>query len=492
MSFKAKSKFEIQARQFSRRFSYKGLFAIYDTIAPFDDTMKRKKFFESFVACVFLLSPSLAYAVGSAGFENASFSADSLAQGNAVVAQADEPAAISYNPAGIVDLPGLQIQSNLNFISAITHHSIGGNGMRSSGTITPVPTGYVTLNPGPLLGDRVAFGIGSDFPFGTANKYDSTHPAVIYAGWRNWLYMYTVKPVMAVKITDRWSIGAGPMYYRIYDYGGIQAYPNKLVTPTLTDGQIRLNLAGNSWGWHAGTLLELHARHHLGFYFRSPVTVLIKGLGKVERSASGNFETGAWAKLDLPLNFTWAYAFWPTDKWVVEMDFGFTRWSARKRVNIEHDSVNATEDTIINAIGRADKNDKDSFSLHLGTSYKVNDRFTLRAGGLFYTEAVHKNHFIPAVADSDRLGYAAGFSYKLGKHFDFDVSYLHMFLLRREIDNTIGEALGGRGDGEWRTFIQELTVGLTYHWDDLFEKHFSKKKEESLPAIDASRVIVTR
>lgn len=437
--------------------------------------------------------PTAAFAVGSAGFENASFSAESLAQGNAVVAQADEPAAISYNPAGIVDIPGLQIQSNLSFISGITHHSIGGKSTRSSGTITPVPTGYVTLNPGRLLGNRVAFGIGSDFPFGTLNKFDSNHPISIYSGWRNYLFMYTIKPVIAFKITDKFSIGAGPMNYRIYNYGGIQAYPNILVAGGLTaNGQVRVNLAGHDWGWHFGTLLKLHKKHHLGFYFRSPVTVLIKGLAKVERSTTGNFETGAWAKLDLPLNFTWAYAFHPTDRWVMEVDFGYTRWSARKRVNIEHDSVNGREDAIINAIGRADKNDKDSFSLHLGTSYKVNDRFTLRTGGLFYTEAVHKNHFITGVPDSDRLAYSAGFSYKLGKHFNFDTSYLLMFMLRREIDNTVGESLGGSSDGEWRGFLQELTVSLTYRWDDLFEKRFSKEKEVSLPAIDASKAIITQ
>lgn len=449
----------------------------------------KKVFTLAIIVALAGMAPNRVFAVGSAGFENASFSAESLAQGNAVVAQADEPAAISYNPAGIVDLPGLQIQSNLNFISAITWNSRGGDVRQSSGTITPVPTGYATLNPALLLGDRVSFGIGSDFPFGTANKFDSTQPIVIYSGWRNWLYMYTVKPVVAFKLTDRLSIGGGPMYYRIYDYGGIQAYPNKLVAGGLTtDGQVRVNLAGNHWGWHFGTLLELHKRHHLGFYFRSPVTVLMKGLAKVENATSGNFQSGAWAKLDLPLNFTWAWAFYPTDRWVIETDFGFTRWSARKRVNIEHDPVNAREDSIIDAIGRADKNDKDSLSIHLGTSYKVNDRFTVRSGGFFYSEAVHKNHFIPAVPDSNRLGYAAGFSYKFGKHFNFDASYLNVFLLRREIDNTIGESLGGSEDGEWRTFVQELTLSLTYRWDDLFEKRFSKKEpKEKTP--NAAQVV---
>ena len=442
--------------------------------------MKRRQFYGlvSFALPFLFLAPTPALAVGSAGFENASFSAESLAQGNAVVAQASEPAAISYNPAGIVSLPGTQIQTDLSFISNIMHHSIGGKSTQSSGTLTPVPTGYVTLNPGSLLGNRVAFGVGSDFPFGTLNKFDSNQPIAIYSGWRNYLFMYTVKPVMAIKITDRISVGAGPVYYRVYNYGGIQAYPNKIVNPALADGQVRLNMAGNIWGWHMGTLVKLHEKHTFGFYFRSPITILLKGLGKVENSASGNFETGVWAKLDLPLNFTWAYSFRPTDRWAIETDFGFTRWSARKRVNIEHDSVNATEDAIINAIGRSDKNDNDSFSIHLGTNYKVNDRFTLRGGGFFYTAAVHKNHYITGVPDNNRLGYGAGFGYQLSKNFNFDASYLHMFSLRREIDNTVAESIGGSSDGEWRGFLQELTLSLTYKFGLPSEKSSEKLPEK--------------
>ncbi|HNV87114.1 MAG TPA: outer membrane protein transport protein, partial [Candidatus Omnitrophota bacterium] len=137
--------------------------------------------------------PTQGLAVGSSAFENASFSAKSLAQSNAVVAQADEPAAISYNPAGIVGLKGLQIQANDSFLSMITHVSTeAGDHPRSTGTIDQVPTGYVTVNPGPVLNDRVAFGVGMDSPFGLSNQWDSNDPIVHYTGWKNYLKMYTI------------------------------------------------------------------------------------------------------------------------------------------------------------------------------------------------------------------------------------------------------------------------------------------------------------
>ena len=432
------------------------------------------------MGCAFTFSPNELFAVGSSGIENASFSAKSLAQSNAVVAQADEPAAISYNPAGIVDLPGFQFQQNLSFISAFTFFEgaeamSGGSGstMRSSATVAPVPTGYLTMNLGDLADGRVALGVGSDSPFGLINKYDSQHPTVRYAGWRNWLYMYTIKPTVAVKLTDWLAIGAGPMYYRVYDWGGIQAYPNSLAYGAGTaDGQVRLNLSGNHWGWQMGVLAKPHRMHQFGFYFRSPVVVNTSGLAKVERSTqSGNFETGAYAKYTLPLNFTWAYAFRPNEKSTIEFDFGYTRWSTYERLFIDHDFVSTNDATVINGIGRTAKDWRDSFSWHLGGNYQVTDNLTLMGGSFFYTFAGANDSFIPATPDGHRLGVSTGASYKVHKNVTLDLMYLNVWNLKREINNDIGNVsvLSTSEEGDWMTYTQEFTISVKVMWDNFVE-----------------------
>ena len=108
--------------------------------------MANKKYGSCFIPVLILVLifsfPVNLFAVGSTGIENASFSAESLGQGNAVVAQANEPAAISYNPAGIVDLPGLQVQPNINFLSILTWFKSRTPdtvpGEKSSPTVVPV------------------------------------------------------------------------------------------------------------------------------------------------------------------------------------------------------------------------------------------------------------------------------------------------------------------------------------------------------------------
>jgi long-chain fatty acid transport protein len=437
----------------------------------------------------FLAFPQALFAIGSGGFENASFSAESLAQGNAVVAQADEPAAISYNPAGIVDLPGLQMQGGTSLINSITvreNSAYGEN--RNKGAFIPVPTGYATVNPGKLLGNRVAFGIGSDSPFGLMNQWNSNYSNVHYVGWKNWLKMYTIKPVVAAKITDWLSIGGGPMYYRIYDFGGIQAYPNRLIAPyNWPDGQVRLNLAGNHWGWQMGALIKPHKKHQLGFYFRSPVDVLTKGLIKVENSSfapGGKFETGGNAKINLPLNLTFAYAFKPTNRTTVETDFGYTRWSIHKRLYINADPVTTADDAILNAIGKVDKDYNDSYTIHLGGNHKLTKNLTLMGGWVFYWPAVPKDHFTPAVPDAKSMAVSTGFNYEFWKHCVVGLSYFQRFWFTRSIDNGVGEGAvlpNSTVDGKYTSFVQEIAVSFTYKWDDIFDKISGKLEKKEMP-----------
>lgn len=440
--------------------------------------MKKKYIYLSIVISLFIL-PRSVFAVGSGGFENATFSAESLAQANAVVAQANEPATISYNPAGITQLPGIQVQGNLAFISVFTRQTHNNAVMYSSGTLSTIPTGYITINPGKLLGDRIALGVGMDSPFGLANKYDSNDPAVHYTGWKNYFKMFTVKPVMAIKVAEWLSIGAGPMWYRIFDFGGIEAYPNFAVPGGLTtDGQVRLNQSGNSWGWQMGVLLKPHKKHQLGFYFRSPVNVRVRGLAKVENSTSGNFQTGSYTKINLPLNFTFAYAFKPTDRTTIEADFGYTRWSTFKRLYITADPVNAREDIILNALGIQDKDYRDGFSLHLGGNHKIGKKWTVRGGWLFFWNVVPEDHYIPAVPDANSMGLSLGVGYEILKNLNLDLAYFNRFWFRRSINNDISERLGTTVDGRYFSYGQEFMVTLTYKFDDIF-KRFCKSKSET-------------
>lgn len=453
--------------------------------------MMKKTFFAGLFIAAIAFPATSALAVGSGGFENAVFSAKQLGAGATGTASPDEPAAISYNPAGIADLPGIQIQANANFESMFTWKKNDQTGStRSSGTLALVPTGYLTINPGKIFCDKLAFGIGMDSPFGLSNKYDSTDAAVHYTGWKNWLKMYTLKPTIAYKVTDKLSLGGGPMWYRIYDFGGIQAYPNTLVAPGAPDGQIRLNLSGQHWGWQMGALYKITPKHRLGYYFRSPVVVKVSGLSKVENSlttgTNRNFETDLHSKISTPMNMTWAYAYQPTEKTHYDVDFGYTHWTTNRRLYLPAGPTgNAGDDAILKAIGVADKDYSNGFALNFGATHKFTKRFTGRAGTYYFWTPVPTEHFTPGVPDSNRLTFSIGASYDISKYLTADLAYYNMIFLRRRVSNDVGGGLGSV-DGTYMSDLQGFTISLTAHWDDLFPRAFGNQgsgTESQAPSI---------
>lgn len=449
--------------------------------------------------------PASSYAVGSGGFENSSFGSADYGKGVAATANPTNPATISINPAGITELPGVQIQSNMNFINMWTEidsSRVNGGSTQSSATTVPVPTMYMTVNPGDRFGlnNRLAFGIGTDAPFGLANKYDSNFTAVHYTGYRNWIKMFAIKPVASFRLADWLSIGGGPIWYRAFDVGLVSAYPNRglattgLVGATTPDGQVRANMSGNTWGWQLGFLAKPHPKHKFGYYFRSPAKLNLKGLAKGENIADqlggtgtgGRFETGIHSEMNLPLNMTWGYNYKFNEKTDAGIDFGWTRWSSFENLYVPTDSISGGNlsgffpgahtslmNSLFNSTGPGGAGDKDwrsAFTLNIGGEHKITDRFRVRAGTFYYWTPVPKSHFTPAIPDANRWTVTAGFGYDLTDWLTWDVAYAAQFFMNRTVNNEISESLGTSVDGKYKSFLHVWTTGLTMKFDGTKEE----------------------
>jgi len=461
------------------------------------------------LAAVFLATiisiPTQSFAVGSGAFENASFGAGDYGKGTAATANPTNPATISINPAGITELPGVQIQSNMNFINMWTEiesSRANGGSTQSSGTTVPVPTMYMTVNPGERFGlnNRLAFGIGTDAPFGLMNKYDSNFTAVRYTGYRNWIKMFAIKPVASFKFADWLSIGGGPIYYRAFDVGQIARYPNfglagsGLVGAATPDGQVRANMSGNGWGWQLGFLAKPHPKHKFGYYFRSPTKIDLKGQLKGENiadvvggtSANGRFETGVHAKMHLPFNMTWGYNYKFNEKTDAGIDFGWTRWSVFDNFYVPVDSVNSNTfgalmagghtsllNSLFNSAGAGGAGDKDwgnAFTLAVGGEHKFTDRFRIRSGAYYYWTPIPKGHFTPSIPDANRITATLGFGYDITEWLTWDVAYAAQFFANRTVNNEISESLGTSVDGKYKSFLHVWTTGLTMKFDGTTEE----------------------
>jgi long-chain fatty acid transport protein len=191
-----------------------------------------KRFQRSLPVAVWALSalfvPSNLFAVGSAGFENASYSARSLSQANAVVARPQDPSTISFNPAGIGELEGIQLTGGLQALSWNIFHqnAVTGDHNQNNTKIVPLPSFYLTMNPGDLLDDRLAFGVGVNSPFGLRSSFPSIGVGR-YSGYRNHLEVMATTIAGSLKLNDKISVGGGATNYYIYKYGHTRAVRNR-------------------------------------------------------------------------------------------------------------------------------------------------------------------------------------------------------------------------------------------------------------------------
>ncbi|MBI4398062.1 MAG: outer membrane protein transport protein [Candidatus Omnitrophica bacterium] len=442
---------------------------------------------------LFVFHQNSAWALGSAGFENASYSAESLAQSNAVVARPDDPDAVVFNAAGLPDLKGIQFSSSLAGLNTFTHltSSATGDGEHNTPQLALIPTFFLTLNPGKLMGDKFGFGMGVTSPFGTHNRYHSIGNIAQYTGFRNVMKMVAVNIEGGVKLHEKLSIGGGAVSYSTYNYGQVLNFPNSFTLAgavpgnTFPDGLARTEMRGFGWGWNVSALYKITPKQKLGFLYRSRATIDVHGNVKIEGLNAllagtfptvPTFQTGISSEIALPSNITVAYAYEPSEKWGAEFDLGYTRWSVFRDQDIHFDRPN----TVLVSLGTIPKNSEDTWSFHLGGHYKANKKLDLMAGALLYTAAIPKHHFTNDIPDSNRVGGTFGFRYDLFKNATLDIAYLAMLYTRRAVDNPTVLAKSGLSiDGRYTSFTQEFLITFTYRFEDPMSFFKGKKKDDT-------------
>ncbi len=437
---------------------------------------------------------SQCWAVGSSGFENATYSARSIAQSNAVVARPDEPDAVVFNPAGLPDLPGVQLSVGGAAINTLTHFQSKGTGRRekSSAQLAFVPNFFLTANPGEILDDRVGFGLGMTAPFGLQNRYNSTDVFSRYTGHRNALKMVAITLAGGLKLSDKLSIGGAAVDYVTFKYDQISNFPNSNVLAGIIgpnnapDGVARLDSDGYGLGWTLGALYKPSEKHRIGFYYRSRATVEIDGEVRIEglnpllfSPVLGNlfptgpdFKTQATSDLPLPPNITVGYAYVPSDKWAIEFDVGYTMWNVFKDQDFAFEITNV----VLQNLGRVPRDYDNTWSFHLGGHYKINDKLDLMAGTLYYTAASPKEHVDNVLVDSHRMGWSLGLRWNITENMSLDTAYLGLFHFSRNIQNSEVFAKTGLNiDGRYTSYTNDFIVNFTYRFDHIpfFEKQQS-------------------
>lgn len=421
--------------------------------------MKRLAF-----ACVLIL---LGYFRGTdalaqiaSGFHNPVFSALTLAQGNAFVARADDASAIAFNPAGLTQLERPQISSGSSFaIPSVEYHGNGINEEMDTG-INIIPNLYFAS---PIIGDKLAAGIGVTVPYGLQGKWDEDDFSRFVITDFD-LSIINVNPTITYKPFSFLSIGAGLDYY--YADSNQESRIPPLVSGT-PEGFRDLEMHGDAFGYNAGVLCNITPHHSIGISFRSKADIDFDGklkLSGLTTAVTGfdHFESDTNTTATIPEMLSFGYAYRHGNLWSIEADVQWTNWSRFDVLEIGLEPPNPLLGAEIEDVRKW----HDTWGFALGGEYKLYETLKVRGGYAFHESPVPSETFEPSIPQSSRHALHTGLGYSWGKNLNkwVDIAYGMVFYESRKIDNTVGDALGGPIDGHYDLITHVMSVNFNYRF----------------------------
>jgi long-chain fatty acid transport protein len=374
-----------------------------------------------FLAC---LSPAIAFAGAFRIFDQ---SASATAQGGAFAAQADDPSAIFFNPAGLTQLRGIQTSFGVMLIGGhTTYTSPTGATTRGNfdGSIAvPPPINvYFSANLKDLgfsaLGDLSA-GLGIVSPFGILYRYPDDGPFST-AVTKQALPLIDIKPTLAYKLSDQLSVGVGADIYTFASFWGSGQSVTKFNSsggPGLPPPGTRMEVNGGDTaaGFNVSLLYTPFRNEdgkplaNVALIYRSQATLHLDG----NFLANGGLVTDASTTLVLPQVFAGGISIWPirdrTHEWKLELDVDMTGWKS-----VRNTDVHLSNGTTIPFA----QNWRNSYTTMIGTEYKWlrPERLpawevALRAGYWHSQTPITDSSFLPTVPDADQHAISVGLGF---------------------------------------------------------------------------------
>ena len=419
--------------------------------------------------CVFLLSffSQNAFAAGSGGYAIETPDAGAMGMGSAFVGEADTPAAVYYNPAGINQMsrPEISVGDAIIAPRGGRYTSTTGDTVHMQNNEYNIPNFYAVV---PVIPSKLTLGFssGSNWGLGTNWGPDSS---LRYATTQASIQDVDNSLVAAYQVTKQWSIAASADNdYSKADLSnkfsnlGFAAY----------DGGFELKGTDDAWGYRLATMFKINDQNQVGLMYRSRVNhnyvgnVFVDNIGPYYQAAipglGSSFETKVEEKSVLPQSVVMGYSFKPTTKWTINADLEWMDWSSAKYQALTYPGASPQQLAFLGlSANPTPQNWHSVWSESIGTQYAVTDRFRVRLGYYHHQSPIPSNTFNPDLPDSSSNGVTTGFGFDITKHLTIDVAYSAMFYATRDITNTVSSPYGSV-NGKYQDFTNIGLVSLTY------------------------------
>lgn len=395
----------------------------------------------------------------ASGFDLPDQDAFAIGRGLAVTATADNPSAIFYNPAGLTQLPGNNLEAGFYGISLQPEYKNPATGTTygNQDKFSAIPQlfySYGSAQHGYSLGLGVyaPSGLGVSWPNETGFRT---------LGTKGSLEEIAINPVAAYKLLDSLSIGAGlaANYAKLDLRQGI-LWPGQ--------GFDQFAFHGNGWGLsgNAGILWQPIRQLSFGAALQTGTKINLNGYSSAYNKvaipailpAFPTFSTGANADFQFPLKVNSGISYRPTPKWNLEFDADYIDWNSVRSVTIQQ-----TYPLPIGYPPPVVLNWQSSWYYELGATRYFDNGWHVSAGYIFNQNSVTSAHYNPLVADENRHFFSLGLGRK-GKQFDFDVAYQFGYGPDRTVSGSASSVSGQTADGTYRFISQAVAVSVGWHF----------------------------
>lgn len=329
---------------------------------------------------------------------------------------------ISYVEPGI-DVDGnvtLSVPGNTLALDA-SHHDI------SASEIIPAAF-YVTP-----LNDRWSFGLGFYANFGLSTDFDDDYNALHFADKAE-ITSLNITPALSYKVSEQLSVGLGVSFNHTEAELGtsVPAAAAVATANRVPANATLLKMDGDDWSlsWNLGLLWQPTTATDIGFNYRSHTK--LKLAGDVSSDLRPQFNQGGSLNLDLPDMAELAISHQISPRLSVQSSIHWFGWNSFDVLTVNFDDGN---DLVI-----GEEHFENNRKYSLGTTYLLNERWTLRAGLAFDEGAATREHRTLSIPDTDRRWLSVGATYRMSDRSTIDFALLRVKGKAAELDET--EALG--------------------------------------------------
>jgi long-chain fatty acid transport protein len=388
----------------------------------------------------------------ASGFHIDEQDARATGRAGAVTASARNSSTIYYNPAGIAELEGLDLEAGVSLVSprACFRPADGGSETSARADDFYLPQFYASYRLKPSL----ALGIGLNAPFGLSLSWPESSPgrAIVRDISLNTLF---IMPTVAVNLS-RWAPG--------FSFGvGVDLVPANVslkrdILFGSDVGNVAVSATAFGVGGRAGLLYRPRGLEQwsFGLTYRTPVKLSFDGSADFDAPAAYRAslppDGDAHTKVTLPQTLDLGVAFAPIREWELELDLNWLGWSSFDELALQ---LPANQTTVVNRDWR------NTLALRLGTEYTYDERWSGRLGFIWDQGPVPTRTLDFQLPDLNRIDLALGAGAALTKSVRADLGALYVLPGKVSTSSTDPYQPPIKGEYRVHAWVLSLSVGVT-------------------------------